>query len=103
MALSQTDKYDLGIALNLLKEHSKLEALVPLTVNEELIERYPGANDLPKFLGVPRSRFVELFGLSNCWVEKQEQKWVNVYDNWGLANYLDVDQARSTLGLKTGS
>ena len=87
MALSQTDKHDLGIALNLLKAHSKLDAFVPLTVNEEFIERYLGSlglsrshfNDLPKSLGLSRSRFVELLGLSNCWVEKQQQKWATVY------------------------
>ena len=79
MALSQTDKHDLGIALNLLKAHSKLDAFVPLTVNGEFIERYPGAYDLPKSLGHSRSRFVELLGLSNCWVEKQQQKWATVY------------------------
>ena len=71
MALSPTDKNDLGIALDLLNEHFNLDAFVPLTVNEAVIERYPGAHDLPKSLGLSRSRFVELLGLSNCWVEKQ--------------------------------
>ena len=85
-----------------------MDAFVPLTVNEEFIERYPGSlglsrshfNDLPKSLGLSRSHFVELLGLSNCWVEKQQQKWATVYKNWGLTNYLDVDQSTQEAGGK---
>lgn len=102
MELCQTDEHDLGIALSLLKAHSKLDVFVPLTVNEEFIERYPGALDLPKSVGLSRSRFVELLGLSNCWVEKPQQRWVNVFKNWGLANFLNVHESTQYFGTENG-